>query len=825
MKHFSKDKSKENQNNEDERAVLNQVGSVSLDEVPVAFICPITREIMKDPVIDRDGNSFEREAILSWLHQGKNVSPLTRKPLRETDLTPNRALKDQIDVFRSLKDKESKKSEKQEEDYDNNGYVVVGNDDLAVNLAFQDAASIDGTSNKSDMYCLATIKAAQPREKRAPIDVCCVIDVSGSMGAVATIKNESGQSESNGLTVLDVVKHGVRAMMEVLTPQDSMSIVEYSTNARVVCPLLKMDDEGKKKINLGLANMVPTSSTNLWDGLHKGMEVIAGRPKEDLHKPAFVMLLTDGLPNIVPPRGHIPMLKRYLDQNSDLDVTINTYGFGYSLDSSLLNDIATTTNGMYCFIPDSSFVGTIFVNSISNALSTSATNVKLALEPSDETPFEIEKVYGDQTQVKKASWGVQVNMGNIQHGQERSVLCRLKMKEGGNSKSTKASDLLSATLNYTPLSKSGKNVVISNDVSVYENCQAQIQEALYRLSIHDTVTKSISILSPTDAARVQYNSETFEKRVKPMLGELASLYTSISKTTKTEFLAALEQDVNGQISMGLSTEKAYKKWGKHFLLSLMRAHSLQICLNFKDPGVQFYGGKIFNQIRDLADDKFNKLPAPKPRRGYTGTRVASMRSYNSRSAGCFDGEGKVTLSDGISTKLVKDLRKGDQILARNGKIAKVVCMIRTQMRNSQCEMVKLQNGVKLTPWHPVFIDNTWKFPNNIGKLKLYDGIDYIYNAVVDQGHSLMINGVHCVTLGHHLTENKVVEHPYFGTDLVLDSLKSLDPQGWAKGYIDMQEGVHKTLRDHETGLIHGMTRIDTNVDVFSCKEEKQESFD
>merc|ERR1719502_791828 len=199
---------------------------------------------MKDPVIDRDGNSYEKEAILNWLRPGKNESPLTRKPLRETDLTPNRALKDQLDAFRSLKEKESKKSEKQEEDCDANGYIVVDNDALTVNLAFQDAASIDGSSSKSDMYCLATIKASQPKETRAPIDVCCVIDVSGSMGATATIKNESGQSESNGLTVLDVVKHGVRAMMEVLTPQDSMSIVEYATTARVVCPLLKMDDEG-----------------------------------------------------------------------------------------------------------------------------------------------------------------------------------------------------------------------------------------------------------------------------------------------------------------------------------------------------------------------------------------------------------------------------------------------------------------------------------------------------------------------------------------------------------------------------------------------------
>ena len=94
---------------------------------------------MKDPVIDRDGNSYEKSAILIGCIR-KNESPLTRKPLRETDLTPNRALKDQIEVFRSLKEKESKKSEKQEEDYDTNGYVVVDNDALTVNLAFQDAA-------------------------------------------------------------------------------------------------------------------------------------------------------------------------------------------------------------------------------------------------------------------------------------------------------------------------------------------------------------------------------------------------------------------------------------------------------------------------------------------------------------------------------------------------------------------------------------------------------------------------------------------------------------------------------------------------------------
>merc|ERR1719267_457645 len=149
-------------------------------------------------------------------------------------------------------------------------------------------------------------------------------------------------------------------------------------------------------------------------------------------------------------------------------------------------------------------------------------------------------------------------------------------------------------------------------------------------------------------------------------------------------------------------------------------------------------------------------------------------------------------------------------------------MIRTTMSDGHCEMVELKSGVKLTPWHPVYVGGEWKFPNNLGKLKLHQ-MPYIYNAILDSGHSLNINGVDCVTLGHHLKENDVVEHPYFGTDLVLDSLKSLDPQGWATGYINMQEGVHKTLRDRETGLIHGMIKIGSNVDAFSVKEEKQES--
>ena len=77
-----------------------------------------------------------------------------------------------------------------------------------------------------------------------------------------------------------------------------------------------------------------------------------------------LFLLTDGLPNVIPPSGHIPMLKNYKDKH-DLPCSVGTFGFGYSLDSQLLHDLSVEGNGMYAFIPDSSFVGTTFVNRLS----------------------------------------------------------------------------------------------------------------------------------------------------------------------------------------------------------------------------------------------------------------------------------------------------------------------------------------------------------------------------------------------------------------------------------------------------------------------------
>ena len=65
------------------------------EEPPDDFICPITTEVMSDPVMAADGHAYERSAIERWLAT-KSTSPLTGGALEHPYLTPNHILRRQI---------------------------------------------------------------------------------------------------------------------------------------------------------------------------------------------------------------------------------------------------------------------------------------------------------------------------------------------------------------------------------------------------------------------------------------------------------------------------------------------------------------------------------------------------------------------------------------------------------------------------------------------------------------------------------------------------------------------------------------------------------
>ena len=69
--------------------------------IPPSFKCPITQSMMQDPVVDPEGNTYERRAIEAWLERSQ-TSPITRTSLTASMLNSNRALRDAIESFRQM---------------------------------------------------------------------------------------------------------------------------------------------------------------------------------------------------------------------------------------------------------------------------------------------------------------------------------------------------------------------------------------------------------------------------------------------------------------------------------------------------------------------------------------------------------------------------------------------------------------------------------------------------------------------------------------------------------------------------------------------------
>ena len=83
---------------------------------------------------------------------------------------------------------------------------------------------------------------------RHSVDIILLLDASGSMDSEATVTNSSGQKESHGLTLLDIVKHGSRTIINCLGSSDRVGIVSYSDDAVIDYPLNYMTDENKKEL-------------------------------------------------------------------------------------------------------------------------------------------------------------------------------------------------------------------------------------------------------------------------------------------------------------------------------------------------------------------------------------------------------------------------------------------------------------------------------------------------------------------------------------------------------------------------------------------------
>ena len=609
-----------------------------------------------------------------------------------------------------------------------------------------------------------------------------------------------------------------------------------------------MTDEGRTSILDAVKSLDPGGNTNLWDGLKVGMDLLTGviapnnvdKPAPEKRKSPFgslfrgskkdapvttnpiptqpqpsstttsgrfstLFILTDGMPNVNPPRGHIPMLKAYLDKLDNRNpFSISTFGFGYSLDTKLLLEIAQVGGGGYGFIPDSGIVGTVFVHAVANAFSTYAPRARLDVEVPEGTTV---KVKGGLP-VTQTSWGVQIAVGDVQFGQSLDVVLEC---------SPMITNDIAATLTYRPVTGEERKTEVTLKQSV--NDLAAVRYHAARLEFVETLNV-VDNKAPVRSVK--------------KLEELAAKITGSPVLGKHADALALAKDISGEGVLALESAN-YNKWGRHYLPSLARSHLRQQCANFKDPGLQVYGreSKVFVQERDKLDAAFMALPPPEPSipqfaiYNTSGGHAApaprkvltSMSSYYNSSGPCFAGDCVVEVVGGDKVR-VEELRRGMQVKTLNGT-GVVDAVVRTSVRGGVLEMCRV-GDLRVTPWHPIVVPESgkWVFPADVVKPETVV-CDAIYSVLLMpgdvDGHSVMVGGVWCVTLGHGLTTvpGDVRVHGFLGDyRAVATNLARMKGYHGELGVVDCAG-----LDRDEKGLICGFIGDRGEAKVIGCGQE------
>lgn len=635
-------------------------------------------------------------------------------------------------------------------------------------------------SQNKDSVLVSVVPPTEPGKTmhHVPCDIVLAIDVSGSMRKDAPIPASNlDDAERNGLTVLDLTKHAARTILETLDENDRLGLVSFSTEAKVVQPLLPMTSSQKAETLRFIESLEPDSMTNLWDGLVKSIEIFE-QERREYCVPA-IMVLTDGVPNhMCPGRGYIPKLRSY-----NLPAAIHTFGFGYNLRSGLLKSIAEIGGGNYAFIPDSGMLGTVFVHAVANMQSTWATNVVLnistsgGLKLSTTTQGCVTRTSSKKERRNDLTQPLTVPLDSIQYGQSRDILLRCKHVQEHIEPVT-----IRVTLDYTPVDGRASHFVaehsyweltsIAPSIVAYHNTRAEICNLIgsaFQLNSSEEYTPNVNF------SEVQKNLHSLVVKFRQ------NGHRDESNASLLEDLAG--DNPSGQIRLAVSDSGFFHKWGKHYLLSILNAHQKQICNSFKDLGPLQYGkhSPLFISCRDKLDRAFDTLPPPKPsnppkdKNGRPTQRKVDMTKYHRKDNPCFVGDCKVMMADG-RTDFVKHLEKGMDVMTPSGK-AKIKAVVATEVEKLEMCVLGQSGELVITPWHPVEVESEWKFPCEITKeRKACSG--FIFSILLEQeseSHAMKVGGHWVVTLGHGITDGADARaHEFWGDyDKIWKSLKAL----------------------------------------------------
>ncbi|GAV77194.1 Arm domain-containing protein/U-box domain-containing protein/KAP domain-containing protein [Cephalotus follicularis] len=237
--------------------------------IPDDFRCPISLELMRDPVIVSTGQTYERSCIQKWLDAGHRTCPKTQQTLLHTALTPNYVLKSLIALWCESNGVElpkvqgtcrSKKLGSGVSDCDRSSIIVLLERLANGNAEEQRAAAAElrllAKRNADNRVCIAEAGAipllvellSSPDTRTQEHAVTALLNLSINDSNKGTIVNAGAIPD-----IVDVLKHGS---------------MEARENAAATLFSLSVVDENK--VAIGAAGAIPALIKLLCEGTPRG---------------------------------------------------------------------------------------------------------------------------------------------------------------------------------------------------------------------------------------------------------------------------------------------------------------------------------------------------------------------------------------------------------------------------------------------------------------------------------------------------------------------------------------------------------------------------
>ncbi|WP_298975819.1 VWA domain-containing protein [uncultured Thermosynechococcus sp.] len=199
---------------------------------------------------------------------------------------------------------------------------------------------------------------AQRQQQRAPLNLCLILDHSGSMAGVP----------------LAMVKRAAQSLVDRLLPTDRLSVVVFDHKAQVLVPNQWVKD--KAIIKAQIDNLEPSGGTAIDAGMKLGLAELA-KGKQGTISQAF--LLTDGENEHGDNQRCLDLAKLAAEYN----ITFNTLGFGVHWNQDILEQIADAGGGRLMFIEYAEQAIACFQSLFSHISSVNYTNAHVLLTLSE----------------------------------------------------------------------------------------------------------------------------------------------------------------------------------------------------------------------------------------------------------------------------------------------------------------------------------------------------------------------------------------------------------------------------------------------------------